>query len=489
MSTDSNPPTPPGEPAGGGPAASPGGPATGTEPPRPPAAGPNHPPGEEFFSRIRALGISRPDQGRWAAGVCAGIARRLGVDPLLVRGVFVVLAIVGGLGLLLYGIGWAFLPQDDGRIHVQQALRGDITAGFVGSVALIILDLGRDSGPWWNGGPWWHGAFFLGPGFGGLLTLVVIGVVVWWLLTRHTGGGPGGGSGGGGGTPSAGSPPPPYGAPAYGPPGQGPGYPPPGSGYTSPTGQGYTPPAGPGPGQASAAGFTPAPSAVMSRAAVWAPAPDPAAPSHMLTQVTLGVALLAAGLAAWWDHQVSDLPGPTWLLAAGVALGVLAVGVVVAGVLGRRAGGLAPLGILLACVVLAGAVLPEHGSISRFGAITWRPETVVQAERGITAGGREVQVDLTAPGITAGATEGNPVMIKTWLGLGHLEIAVPQGTPMEIRTSVGAGDVRNTTGVSSGGTGLSDTLHTGPPGAPLAVVTAHVGLGEIEIHYEKVVTQ
>ena len=210
----------------------------------------------------------------------------------------------------------------------------------------------------------------------------------------------------------------------------------------------------------------------------------------MVTQVTLGAALLVAGLAVLWDRRVTDLPGPTWLLAAGAALGVVAVGVVVAGVLGRRAGGLAPVGILLGCVVLAGAVLPEHGSISRFGAITWRPQTAVQAERGITAGGREARVDLTAPEITAMATPNDPVRIRTWLGVGRLEIAVPPGTPMEIRTSVGAGNVVNATGGSSGGAALADTIHTGPAGDPLAVVTAHVGLGEIQIMYQRtVVTQ
>ena len=454
-----------------------------TPPPGPPPGAPARPPGEDFFDKIRALGISRPDQGRWAAGVCAGIARRLGVDPLLIRGIFVVLMLVGGMGLFLYGVGWAFLPEEDGRIHAQQALRGDISAGLVGAVVLMLLDLGRDSGPWWNFG-WWHGGFFpFGPlRFGGLITVVVVGVVVWWLLTRHGGGGTGGGGGaGGGGAPPTGAPPPGYAPPAYGPPGYGP--------------PGYGPPAGPGPGQPPPAGFgasaSPyaAPSAGVARSPAWTAPPDPAAPSHVLTQVTLGAALLAAGLAALWDRQVSDLPGPTWLLAAGVALGVLAIGVIVAGVLGRRAGGLAPVGILLACVVLLGAVLPAHGSVSRFGAITWRPQTTAQAEGGLSAGGREAMVDLTAPGITAGATPLDPVRVHTWLGVGQLQITVPRDRPMEIRTSVGAGDVIDSTGVSSAGASLSDTIHTGGAGAPLAVVTARVGLGEIHVMYDTGVTQ
>src|SRR5947208_13717840 len=45
------------------------------------------------------------------AGVCAGIARTLGVDPTLVRLIFALLALAGGAGILLYLALWAY----DGR--------------------------------------------------------------------------------------------------------------------------------------------------------------------------------------------------------------------------------------------------------------------------------------------------------------------------------------------------------------------------------------
>jgi signal transduction histidine kinase len=45
--------------------------------------------------------------GRVLAGVCAGIARPLGVDPTLVRLVFAVLALAGGTGVCLYLMLWA----------------------------------------------------------------------------------------------------------------------------------------------------------------------------------------------------------------------------------------------------------------------------------------------------------------------------------------------------------------------------------------------
>src|ERR687885_481339 len=48
-----------------------------------------------------------PDAGV-LAGVCAGIARTLGVDPTLVRLIFALLALAGGAGILLYLALWAY---------------------------------------------------------------------------------------------------------------------------------------------------------------------------------------------------------------------------------------------------------------------------------------------------------------------------------------------------------------------------------------------
>ena len=45
------------------------------------------------------------------AGVCAGIARTLGVDPTLVRLVFTLLALAGGAGVLLYLALWFITSQ------------------------------------------------------------------------------------------------------------------------------------------------------------------------------------------------------------------------------------------------------------------------------------------------------------------------------------------------------------------------------------------
>jgi len=48
----------------------------------------------------------------YVAGVCAGFAARLGVDPLLIRLVFVLALAAGGVAIPLYAIGWVLIPAE-----------------------------------------------------------------------------------------------------------------------------------------------------------------------------------------------------------------------------------------------------------------------------------------------------------------------------------------------------------------------------------------
>ncbi|HWS56930.1 MAG TPA: PspC domain-containing protein, partial [Actinotalea sp.] len=144
----------------------------GAPPPRPEPHG-----SDGFFDSIRRSGLARSDD-RWIGGVGGGVALRFGIDPLVVRGVLAVSLLFGGLGLVLYGLGWLLLPdQRDGRIHLQQLLRGDVDVAVVGGFAMILSGLAFPSrwasGMWWGlDGDWWRSALWLS-----LLALaVVVGV-------------------------------------------------------------------------------------------------------------------------------------------------------------------------------------------------------------------------------------------------------------------------------------------------------------------------
>jgi len=64
------------------------------------------------MTQIPVLPFERSGHDRVVAGVCGGIASKLGVDATLVRLVFALLAIAGGAGILLYFALWVY---DDGR--------------------------------------------------------------------------------------------------------------------------------------------------------------------------------------------------------------------------------------------------------------------------------------------------------------------------------------------------------------------------------------
>ena len=70
--------------------------------------------------------LERPVHGRMVAGVAAGAARTLGVDPTVVRIIFAVLVVVGGFGIPLYLAGWLLIPEE-GR---QQSLASDLIQSF-----------------------------------------------------------------------------------------------------------------------------------------------------------------------------------------------------------------------------------------------------------------------------------------------------------------------------------------------------------------------
>ena len=58
-------------------------------------------------------GLTRPREGRMIAGVCAGLARRFGIDPWLARLLFVVILLaIPGSQILVYPILWIVMPSE-----------------------------------------------------------------------------------------------------------------------------------------------------------------------------------------------------------------------------------------------------------------------------------------------------------------------------------------------------------------------------------------
>ena len=106
-----------------------------------PQPGPQGGSTRRFFDSLRGSGLMRTNE-RWIAGAAGGVAYRFGLDPVLVRCVWVVLSIFAGVGLVLYGVAWALLPEEsDGRIHLEEALSGRFNAGLAGAIGMTIVGM------------------------------------------------------------------------------------------------------------------------------------------------------------------------------------------------------------------------------------------------------------------------------------------------------------------------------------------------------------
>ena len=100
---------------------------------------------------LARLRRSRTD--RKVSGVAGGIARHLDIDPLLVRVAFVVLTFFGGGGLILYGVAWVLVPEeetDDTVIRTDDGVRTAalIIAGVLALASVIGDSVGGMDFPW-----------------------------------------------------------------------------------------------------------------------------------------------------------------------------------------------------------------------------------------------------------------------------------------------------------------------------------------------------
>jgi phage shock protein C len=76
----------------------------------PPEPGPPRPEPPPAGGGPRVVRRSRGE--RVIAGVCGGIGRYLGVDPMLLRIAFIVLALANGLGVIAYVVAWVAIPEE-----------------------------------------------------------------------------------------------------------------------------------------------------------------------------------------------------------------------------------------------------------------------------------------------------------------------------------------------------------------------------------------
>ncbi|MCH8628147.1 PspC domain-containing protein [Arsenicicoccus piscis] len=464
-----------------------------SQPTSAPTPGPRPPlePFDRFLAAMRATGIRRRLSDRWVAGVCGGLADKLGVDPIVVRLAWIVLLLMGGFGFAAYFVLFAILADTEGQIPLEKAVRH----GDASSVVLLIFaglclvssisDLGGAGG--------WGGGLRIGDvNVGGILTVVALVALGFYAVQRSRSGGGGAGDAGGpvSGAPVAGETASPAAPPTRGATasrvlaarrdGLAP------LSSTTTTSEEHTmatPTTSATPATQSAPtvpldvasegappAAPPTPPWSQSRPPQPPPPPRPRRPRPgAFNLVTIGLAAIAFG-ATWAAYSQWTLPGHAWPMSLAAALAVLGIGCLALGGVGRRVG-MAGVATVFVGLLALGAISNGPGHMSgRWGDQTWAPTSVTNGQS-FDHGVGDATLDLTK--LPASSLTGQ--RISTSLNLGQLTVKIPKGGDIQVTGDVSRGELsinddasgNNTQTVGSGSTAL--------------LVDAHVGTGQLNI--------
>lgn len=95
----------------------------------------------KFWDDILSTGFRRDRSRQWFGGVCAGVARKVDVDPVLIRAAVIALTLFGGFGIVIYLVAWLLMPDESGRIMARDALNRDGSGDAGGAIALSVIAL------------------------------------------------------------------------------------------------------------------------------------------------------------------------------------------------------------------------------------------------------------------------------------------------------------------------------------------------------------
>lgn len=424
-------------------------PEGGSTPPPPPGQ-PGEPGGHEqpgdsggprvTRSEIRDVArLRRSRTDRHIAGVAGGLARHLDIDPIIVRVGFVVLTLVSGAGLLLYGALWLFVPEEDGdqraAIDLDPRSRSVALVG-VGVLAAAVF-LGHVLGGFGTGD---HDGFLFFPL---IPVLIVTALVIWFIRSREHRRGPGSAA--------------PYAPNPYAP----------------------HPYAG-NPGAAISADAEANPEKYKEINA-WTFSGDPQTGYRWVRDPRkkgpllfwIGVPLIALALGVL---GTVDLAGTDVIPAAYPALALAVVAaLLLLGSFWGRAGGLILLGLLLVPVTAVATVADEFDGER----VRYAPATVEEIpEFGYRLGAGELVVDLTR--IDPADLDGR--IIEASVDVGELLVLVPDDADVTARADIDGPGGYDVFGSSGGGIETTtERTQDGGPDAPSFTVSAQVDLGHIEI--------
>ncbi|MFF3445348.1 PspC domain-containing protein [Streptosporangium sp. NPDC002721] len=96
-----------------------------------------------FEGRSEESGLRRANEGRMLTGVCAGLGRYAGIDPVVLRVGFAVLVLGSGIGIMLYIAAFLLMRETDGGPgYLEQWIRRDFDSETVLTLLAGLFALG-----------------------------------------------------------------------------------------------------------------------------------------------------------------------------------------------------------------------------------------------------------------------------------------------------------------------------------------------------------
>jgi phage shock protein PspC (stress-responsive transcriptional regulator) len=386
--------------------------------------------------RVVTNDLVRPREGRMIAGVAQGLANRFNLPVVLIRVIFALLTVGGGLGVALYAAGWFLIrSEDEAEAPAERFFSGASTSrswigiGLVFLAVLILLD----------------NFTFLSGGIVWAVGLLVVGVLLYTgdlprlvqsgnthgdhdkegvqrMTTTQTQVSPAQTEHAAGGGPVGGGVPP------------------------TPT---PTPP-------------------------ILPPAAAKPRESSFLGRITIGVMLISLGVLAILDNisGIAIAPQPRHYMA--LAITVLGVGLMVGGFVGRARW------LILAAVVMVpsmmfSSVFEYDWNSDTFGQSV-APETFAELDEIYFVEIGSLQIDLTEL-----PWDGREIDLEARVDAGNIEIHLPEGVGLVGEASVDAGRVASN-GRESAGVGSPGLRFDNPGSLGTVNLDASVDIGNIEIY-------
>jgi phage shock protein PspC (stress-responsive transcriptional regulator) len=371
--------------------------------------------------------LTRNRRHKVVGGVCGGLGRYFDMDPVIFRVALAVLSVVGGLGLIFYGLAWLVMPAQGARENeIRRLLSGRVEGTALSALlvalvgcGLFLAALGDRSTP-----------------FSALLIGAVVGAAYWSRHRRRAQAAEAGGAPVDAATAQAvaDAPPETQAPPAPGAPSwwrdpitkNGAGPPPvPDTGYL------WGPDEGTGP-----------PPPVRRRPAPcvpWCgprPVPRPERGGRPLGGLVFLLACAAAVAGTWLTWPTQSL-STSLVTGLGCALAVFGLGLTVSAFAGRTGAGTVVAAVLTAALLAGAAVLPQNLS-THWQTRTWRPASVSALHDRYQLGSGRGVLDLSRLDLG----EDETVSVRAEVGAGQLRVVLPDDVRTRVHYEVGLGGFR-----------------------------------------------